>query len=84
MESGYEFDKYSKKKPQLRGLDGKFESKAIKSQQDFEIERYDSYGDMKGRGGRGSSFMDMGDKKSSYVFENQRARKTRGRTNAGG
>ena len=70
MESGFEYDKYSKKKPQLRGADGKFESKATKSQQDFEIERYDSYGDMKGRGGRGSQIMDLGDKKSSYVFEN--------------
>ena len=46
MEPGYEFEKYPKKKAQLRGADGKFESKSIRQDQDFEIERLDSYGSM--------------------------------------
>ena len=46
MEPGFEFEKYPKKKTQLRGADGKFESKSMKQDQDFEIERLDSYGGM--------------------------------------
>ena len=69
MESGYDYDRFTKKKPQLRGADGKFESKSSRNEQDFEINSM--FSGVNGAKGSGrNNLMDLGAKRQSTVFEN--------------